>query len=151
MISRDSLGSQPELPVIDFPTPSDSDDSDSSDYNHNEEKEVSWIDNYLDLHKLLYDVGQFGTSGKCHGFIKLPRNHFIASSVLDDKKTSAKKCKLNRNYGWTADYKDKKENANAIHWIQVDLGKITTIFAVAIQGKADADEYITKGVLTVSN
>jgi len=53
-------------------------------------------------------------------------------------------CKLNSKTGWTAKYGDKGDD---YHWMQVDLGKITTLFAVAIQGHGQRDEWVENGGL----
>eukprot|EP01083_Nonionella_stella_P148787 471600_1 len=116
------------------------------DYNDAEERDVSWVPAYLDLNKLLHDVGRFGTCGTCSSqFSAVPNSKFVASSVLKQKGSSARRCRLNSKYGWTAN--DKLQDA--IHWIQVDLGKVTTCFAVAIQGGCNG--FITKAVLTCAN
>jgi len=130
-----------------------------ADYDHDEEKEVAWIDYYDSLNGLLLTVGQFGASNKCTGFEKIPSQRFSTSSTLRTKNGSRRQrlrlCTLNSSGAWTADYlannNNKKDSDSDMHWIQVDLGKITTLFAVAIQGRADKDEWVTKAVLTVSD
>ena len=151
LMARNSGDSQPnydDADSLNVDTTLNEIDSDG-DYDDDEQKEVVWVPNYLNLNKLLHDVGCFGTSGKCHGLNKIPKIQFSASSEANKKTANATKCKLNGKYGWTANHHGSK-NQN-VHWIQVDLGKITTVFAVAIQGKYEKDEWITKGVLTASN
>ena len=114
------------------------------EYDHEEEKEVSWVTDYSNLNKLLQDVGRFGTSGKCQGFLNVPATHFSVSSVSSGG--SIEDCKLNAATGWTGNYEDRG-NGDVFHWMQVDLGKVTTVFAVAVQGHGQRDEWVTKAVL----
>lgn len=111
-------------------------------YDHEEEKDVPWVTDYSNLNKLLQDVGRFGTSGKCQGFLNVPATHFSVSSM--SKKGSIEDCKLNAATGWTG---NTQEGGSGIHWMQVDLGKVTTVFAVAVQGHGERDEWVTKAVL----
>jgi len=118
----------------------------SEDYAHEEEKEVQWVTDYANLNKLLGDVCRFGTSGKCLGFINVPSNQFVASSV-SRKGSSIDECRLNADTGWTANLTKGNDSSSGIHWIQVDLGKVTTLFAMAVQGHGRREEWVKKGEL----
>ncbi len=69
----------------------------------------------------------------------------ITSSSEYNSEHSVKGCKLNQimpsgqSSAWCAGEKDKERP-----WIQVDLGQTLNIKAVSIQGRNDANQYVTK-------
>merc|ERR1712013_511993 len=120
-------------------------------FDDEEEKEVAWVGVYSNVHRLLTDLGRFGTSNECIGFAKVPTAQFTASSSLSSK-TGVKRCKLNGKGAWTGNYKKEKESEDAVNieWVEVDLGKVTTLYCVALQGHRDKDEWATRAVLMAS-
>ena len=98
----------------------------------------------------LAKFAKFGSS-QCEGFEGIPNEAIKASSSLD-KKRDEKGCRLNQarpNAGaWCAN--PKKPNIDGSHHILVDLGEVRNVFAVAMQGRADRDEWVTKATVEVS-
>jgi len=65
----------------------------------------------------------------------------FSSSSDYNRNHSAKLCRLNNSQGkanWSAKTNDKNQ------WIQVDLGSVFTIKAVAVQGRFNMDQWVTK-------
>ena len=43
---------------------------------------MAWVGVYSNVDHLLHDVGRFGTSGECLGFVKVPDAHFLGKVTL---------------------------------------------------------------------
>jgi len=94
-------------------------------------------------------------SANRRGFADYNDSSFHPSSIRDRDNTDAGQvCRLHQRSargpsGWCAD--PRRPNADATHHIVVDNGQPRDLYAVAMQGRADKDEWVTQATILVSD
>lgn len=99
------------------------------------------VDDLSELGEVVSSVS-VGQEPSCPGDVAAtPEASRSYSSILAGSTPSSA---LNSKQGWTA------ANKAAGEWVQLDLGAQTAVVGVALQGRADADEWVTKFTVRLS-